>query len=904
MSLVPTSGPATLRSAEPPREATIEFTGPGQRTVTLPVTAAMPVLARAQRGGGELHPTVVLLAGAAHLGLRLVADGRFGPHPEQPWWVPVLLPADDDRIAQLAAARADDGLDPAAAEGVVRRMVDAVVDASPRKAPSRTQVRQPASPVDYSSRLQSRLQRIRRTHGVDDRPQTVTLSLRVEAADEQLYAGELRLVPQVHAEENPLHLADASALWLETGPDASHGFGDRARTHASIAIRRAADAWDVLDRLLDQRVPDELVLDSDEITSLLDRGLDALAEVGVDVLWPRSIGRDLSSRAVVESTSSRGFDDDPLQSSTLSAENLFAFKWQVSLRGEELSEAEMEQLAKAATPVIKLRDNWVVVDPTTARRARKRLIRNARPAEAVAAALSGVVEVDKTEVQVHPGASIEVVRKRLLEAHQATVEVPKKLAATLRDYQHQGLSWLAHVTGLGLGAVLADDMGLGKTITLIALHLHRREAGFDGPTLVVCPASLLGNWQAEIERFAPGTPVRRFHGGGRSLEGLAGERPTGEGDAGFVLTTYGTMRNDAETLASVRWDLVVADEAQHVKNAASSTARALRSIDSRARVALTGTPVENNLTELWAILDWVVPGLLGSRLAFRRVWASPIEAGVDSKVTQRFADLIGPFLLRRRKSDPGIAPELPPKTETDHLLGLTTEQAVLYESFVKDRMERIERSEPEERRGLVLAMLTGLKQICNHPAQFLKQANPKLNGRSEKLDLLDELIGTVLAEDGAVLVFTQYVAMGNLISTHLRRAGVPHQFLHGSVPVAEREQMVRRFQADDADDRVPVFLLSLKAGGTGLNLTRADHVVHVDRWWNPAVEEQATDRAYRIGQTKPVQVHRMVTQGTVEERIAALLERKRGLADAVLGQGEAALTELSDDELRDLVALR
>ncbi|WP_238694382.1 SNF2 helicase-associated domain-containing protein [Nocardioides daphniae] len=446
MSLVPTSGPATLRSAEPPREATIEFTGPGQRSVTLPVTAAMPVLARAQRGGGELHPSVVLLAGAAHLGLRLVADGRFGPHPDQPWWVPVLTAADDDRIAQLAAARIPDGLEPAATEGVVRRMVDAVVDASPRKAPSQSTTRSPAaarpaasttdpetwaarrrapaSTVDYSHRLQSRLQRIRRTHGVDDRPQTVTLSLRVEAADEQLYAGELRLVPQVHAEGNPLHLADASALWLDTGPDASHGFGDRARTHTSIAIRRAADAWDVLDRLLDQRVPDELVLDSDEITDLLDRGLDALAEVGVDVLWPRSIGRDLSSRAVVESTSSRGFDDDPLQSSTLSAENLFAFKWQVSLRGEELSEAEMEQLATAAAPVIKLRDNWVVVDPVTARRARKRLIRNARPAEAVAAALSGVVEVDKTEVQVHPGA-----RSRSYAAASST---PRRRLSTCR----------------------------------------------------------------------------------------------------------------------------------------------------------------------------------------------------------------------------------------------------------------------------------------------------------------------------------------------------------------------------------------------------------------------------------------------------------------------------------------
>ena len=261
---------------------------------------------------------------------------------------------------------------------------------------------------------------------------------------------------------------------------------------------------------------------------------------------------------------------------------------------------------------------------------------------------------------------------------------------------------------------------------------------------------------------------------------------------------------------------------------------------------------------------------------------------------------MGPFLLRRRKTDPGIAPELPAKTETDHLLGLTREQVVLYESLVRDAMERIERSDPEARRGLVLALLTGLKQICNHPAQFLRQTSPGRAGRSEKLDLLDEVVGTVLAEEGAVLVFTQYVALARLLAAHLERSGVVHQLLHGGTPVGEREAMVRRFQ----DGEVPVFLLSLKAGGTGLNLTRADHVVHVDRWWNPAVEDQATDRAHRIGQTRPVQVHRMVTQGTVEERVAALLDRKRALADAVLARGEAALTELSDAELRDLVELR
>jgi len=453
---------------------------------------------------------------------------------------------------------------------------------------------------------------------------------------------------------------------------------------------------------------------------------------------------------------------------------------------------------------------------------------------------------------------------------------------------------------LGLGACLADDMGLGKTVTLIALHL-RRAALRPGATLVVCPASLLGNWEAEIRRFAPGVDVRRFHGAERSLDGLG---PTeARPDPGFVLTTYGTLRRDHQVhglLAAASWGMVVADEAQHVKNARSATARALRAIPSAVRVALTGTPVENNLTELWAILDWATPGLLGSRQAFRKVWAGPIESGLEPTKARQFAGLIGPFLLRRRKTDPGVAPELPAKTETDHLLGLTPEQVVLYESFVRDTMERIERADDRTRRGLVLALLTGLKQICNHPAHFLKQSGGRLSGRSQKLDLLDELIGTVLAEDSSVLVFTQYVAMARLLEDHLTRGGVPHQFLHGGTPVRQREAMVAGFQAG----ALPVFLLSLKAGGTGLNLTRADHVVHVDRWWNPAVEDQATDRAHRIGQIRPVQVHRMITQGTVEERVAELLRRKRSLADSVLAQGETALTELSNEELLDLVSLR
>jgi superfamily II DNA or RNA helicase len=901
VSFVPTSGAATFRAAVPPRQGSIDFSDEQRRTVTLPIRGALPVLSRAHVDDST-HPSVALLSGAALLGLRFVAAGRIEPGPDA--WVVVLDAAEQDRITMLARARAWGEVDVDAAESIVRSVIDAVVDAMPRSAPGARSKRSVLASPDprpgdsgrrqgetFSGRVQ-RLVAERGTTAPDHRPQLVTLSLRVEADEQELSEGSARLVLQVHDEQNPLHVCDAALLWTESGTSASHGFGDRARTHATIALRAAADAWPVLDRLLEERVPDAIALDGDELVSLLDEGVGALEAAGTPVLWPRTLDRELTARSVLSPRQ----DDNPLMTGLFGPDAMFSFSWELALHGETLTAEEMDQLAGAATPIIKLRDNWVVVDPVMARRARKRLIREVKPGQALAATLTGVVKVEEQDVAVVVGATLEKVREALVTASvREPIATPSALRAELRDYQRHGLTWLAQLTSLGLGACLADDMGLGKTVTLIALQLHRVESGRRGPTLVVCPASLLGNWEAEIRRFAPGVPVRRFHGGQRDLGGLDQRH-----EQGFVLTTYGTMRLDHAALATVPWDLVVADEAQHVKNPQSSSARALRSIQSAARVALTGTPVENNLTELWAILDWATPGLLGSRNAFRKVWAAPIEAGVDTRVARRFADLIGPFLLRRRKSDPGIAPELPAKTETDHLIGLTREQVVLYEAVVRDSMDRIERAEPEARRGLVLALLTGLKQICNHPAHYLKQVNPRLTHRSEKFDLLDELLATVLSEGGTVLIFTQYVAMARLLEEHLSALGVPHQFLHGGTPVRTREEMVARFQRGE----VPVFLLSLKAGGTGLNLTAADHVIHFDRWWNPAVEDQATDRAYRIGQTRPVQVHRLVTQGTIEEKIAELLTRKRAVADSVLANGETALTELGNDELRDLVTLR
>jgi SNF2 family DNA or RNA helicase len=453
---------------------------------------------------------------------------------------------------------------------------------------------------------------------------------------------------------------------------------------------------------------------------------------------------------------------------------------------------------------------------------------------------------------------------------------------------------------LGLGSVLADSMGLGKAIQLIAhLVLLGEEAG---PHLVVCPTSVVGNWGREIARFAPGLVVTRHHGPDRPLRL--------DGVAGVVLTSYGTLRRDAEVLAAVDWDTLTLDEAQFVKNPSTAAARAVRRLRARQRLALTGTPLENRLGELWALLDAVNPGLLGSRGRFTRRFVTPIEQRGDTAAARRLRRLVAPFVLRREKTDPTVIADLPEKIERTVVAALTPEQAALYQSAV-DRALRggaLSGTTAMERRGRVLALLTELKQICNHPAQYLRErertGRPQLGGRSGKLALAREVIAEATASGAQVLVFTQYVEMGHLLVEQLADdLGTEVPFLHGGVPAAARDRMVAGFQGESDAPAPPVFVVSLRAGGTGLNLTAATHVVHFDRWWNPAVEDQATDRAHRIGQSETVEVHKLVTAGTVEERVAEVLERKRELAEAVVGAGEAWLTELGDAELADLVAL-
>jgi len=682
-----------------------------------------------------------------------------------------------------------------------------------------------------------------------------------------------------------------------------------AEEHLLRALAAGARLFPPIGRGLREARPEAVLLEPGEAWAFLADGAPALAEAGMGVILPAELTRSgqrrlrLRMRVGGNTTGAAGTVSG---TSALGLGEVMSFRWEAALAGETLSERDLLALARLKAPLVRFRGQWVAVDPAELEEARRLLAAgggNLAAHEALAAALGGGARRPDTRLPIDvvaEGNLAGVVARLRDGAAAGSTSVPRDFHGTLRPYQERGLGWLVQMADLGLGACLADDMGLGKTIQLLAFLLHRRAARPEErrPALLVCPTSVVGNWEREIARFSPSLPVLRHYGPerARSAEALQAAPP-----CALVITTYGLMRRDGEILGAVDWSAAALDEAQNIKNAASRTARAARTLRAGFRVALTGTPVENRLAELWSISEYLNPRLLGPLETFRREVAVPIERYGRDDVAESLKRVIRPFLLRRLKSDPAVIQDLPPKQEMTVICTLTREQASLYQAAVDEALRRIESSDGIQRRGLVLALITALKQICNHPAQYLGESGP-LAGRSGKLQRLYEMLEEVVASGDRALVFTQFREMGDRLVAELSRGlGTEVPFLHGGVSRAARDAMVLRFQEDS---RAPqVFVLSLKAGGTGLNLTAASHVFHFDRWWNPAVEDQATDRAYRIGQTRAVQVRKLLCAGTVEEKVDQMLEKKRDLASRIVGQGEQWITELDDAALRDLFSL-
>ncbi len=711
-----------------------------------------------------------------------------------------------------------------------------------------------------------------------------------------------RLHVGLQATEDPDAVVSADAVWSHAGGPIDLAGRQVSEPHEKLAtgLAQAARLFRPLQTLLRESRPTGLDLDGQQVTDLLDVA-DELLDAGIGLHLPQELqaldDRRLRPRLRVGGEVGDPGDITKQASGLFDAETLSDYRFELALGEETVSTEELAGLRSLGQPLVHWHGQWVRIDTADVEELAELQHQTGQLelVEALVGALSGRRQINGLgAVETVADGEVAALIEQLRESDGPVEPDLERFEGDLRAYQERGVAWLQTHAELGLGAVLADEMGLGKTVMAAAL-LASRESG--RPHLVVCPTSVVGNWERELNRFVPDVPVVRYHGPDRPRRIDA--FPAG----GIAVTNYALLRRDVDFLTAVPWDAVVFDEAQQIKNVASKGAKAARDLPARVRVALTGTPIENRLSELWAILDLTNPGLLGPLRAFTEQYAVPIERWGDEETAARLRRLIAPFVMRRVKSDPEVSVDLPPKQEVTVACSLSREQARLYQRAVDEAFSGGQLSgDGFGRKGRILALLTALKQICNHPAHYLAQQGP-LTGRSGKLARTTEILQEVLASGDHALVFTQYRKMGDLLAQHLADELDLHEvpFLHGSVPAHRRDAMVERFQEEE--DAPPILLVSLRAGGTGLNLTRATEVIHFDRWWNPAVEDQATDRVHRIGQTRAVTVHTLVTGGTVEERIAELLEQKRSLADAVVGEGEAWITELGEDELRDLVAL-
>jgi len=705
------------------------------------------------------------------------------------------------------------------------------------------------------------------------------------------------LEPWLQAADDPSLVLPAALL--ESGGDEVFAFlrssDPRRALHGRLAAIEPvlAEGGIVLDD------PGEVVLDTEQVRFFLREALPRLEEQDVTVLLPAGWVRSSSRLRVNLSARST-----PSLSSGLFTEGALAdFDWQLAIGDAVLSEAELIELARAKEPLVRVGGRWHALRRTDVDRALRFLERRRAGGSSVVELARAVAGLETHEAGVELGTvTLDPALEALLAGDETRSFAPRPTPAAMRHdlfpFQERGHGWLRMLGDLGLGGILADDMGLGKTVQAIAmLCSERADRRPVGPTLVVCPLSVTRQWVHEIDRFAPTLRVHRHHGVAR----LAGEELARVALASdVVVTSYDIATRDVDELARIDWERLLLDEAQDAKNPATKRARALRRIPARRKLAMTGTPIENRLDELWAIMDLVNPGLLGSRESFQRAFARPIEAFRDPLALERLRALVRPFVLRRSKNAPEVELELPPITTVKVDCRLTLEQASLYRATVDRWLPRVDAHERSfERRGAVLAMLGQLKQVCNHPETILPTGAP-LEGRSGKLERLVELL-TAIPEHDKALVFTQYPGFDRLVPHLAERLDRDVGFYHGGLSSRRRDELVEAFSDPDGPR---VLVISLRAGGRGLNLPAANHVIHFDRWWNPAVEQQATDRAHRFGQTKPVFVHSLICAGTLEERIDQLLESKQELAEQVIaGTGDDWLAELDLDTIRAAVEL-
>jgi hypothetical protein len=719
-----------------------------------------------------------------------------------------------------------------------------------------------------------------------------------------------RLEFALQASDDLSLIIPATTVWRGTGAEA--GFlarrFERPQERLLEDLARAGKIYAPIQRGLKSSHPDAVDLTTPEAHAFLREAMPNLEEAGFAVLVP-PWWRSNRARLGVKVTMREEHDRTP---GKVGHQALVDYDWSLALGDETLSREDFERLVAMKMPLLKLRGKWVELDADQIESA-IRFFDSQRNGQM---SMMDAVKLAQDPSGKAAGLPIVAVAAegRLGEFltnfgpgdwMKGTV-APENFKGTLRPYQERGYAWLASMRELGLGACLADDMGLGKTIQVLALLLKAQSdakelpAAERRPWLLICPTSLVGNWQREARHFAPDLKVMIHHGASRAKGESFAQAVKGHD---LVISTYTLMFRDEADLAGVRWAGAIYDEAQNIKNASSKQAQAARRMNADWRVALTGTPVENHLSDLWAIMDVLNPGYLGSAPAFRATFSVPIERFKDEQASNKLRQLVQPFLLRRLKTDPTIIQDLPEKNEQKVYCPLTKEQASLYQAIVKEMVGKIDEASGITRKGLVLASLTKLKQIADHPSLFVDDNAGELAGRSGKLTRLTEMLEEAVEVGDRALVFTQFAEMGKLIQAHLAKVfGRDIPFLYGSVSASAREKMVREFQ--DAEDAAPVLVLSLKAGGVGLNLTRANHVFHFDRWWNPAVEAQATDRAFRIGQRRNVMVHKFICLGTLEEKIDQMLEDKKALSSLVVGEGEGWLTELSTDQLRDIFALR